>query len=467
VDSFYSVILSSARQKDVLSAVDGRGNAWRSLLREPYAGAWQQNIEWTVSGVLENPTLYACLTRISTDTGKLPFTHIAEDTHGIWKPVLSSKLLKILRKPNRYQNHIQFKEWWILSKLIHGNVYVLKERDNRGNVVQLYILNPTYVTSLVSDDGSVFYALQKDKLNNEAVTVPASEIIHDRMNCLFHPLVGISPLFAAGAAASQGLKIEEDSTSFFSNGANPGGVLTAPGSISPEIATRLKEHWDSNYTGENAGKVAVLGDGLHYEPMKMTAVDSQLTEQWKKTDQAICSALHVPAYMVGVGPTPSQSNIEALKKDYYSNCLQIHIESMELCLDEGLNVPEGEGIELDLDVLFRMDSLTLIQMLKEGVAGKIFAPNEARKRLNLGPLAGGDSVYGQHQDYSLEALAKRDAKGDPFATGSQPAANTEPAEEIEDDTDKAIESKGLSLFELAKAANDGLLLRRMQASSNA
>jgi HK97 family phage portal protein len=437
-------------EKDVLSAVDGRGNAWRSLLREPYAGAWQQNIEWTVSGVLENPTLYACLTRISTDIGKLPFLHKFEDANGIWKPVISSKLLKILKKPNRYQNHIQFKEWWILSKLIHGNAYILKERDIRGNVIRLYVLNPTYVTPLVSDDGSVFYALQKDKLNNEAMpTAPASEIIHDRMNCLFHPLVGISPLFAAGAAASQGLKIEEDSTSFFSNGANPGGVLTAPGSISPEIAVRLKEHWDSNYTGENAGKVAVLGDGLHYEPMKMTAVDSQLTEQWKKTDQAICSALHVPAYLVGVGPAPSNNNIEALKKDYYSNCLQIHIESLELGLDEGLEVPDREGLELDLDVLFRMDSLMLIQTLAEGVKGAIYAPNEARSRMNLAAVAGGDAVYLQQQNFSTEALAKRDALADPF-NPTQPAANTEPTEEAEDTEDSAQQRS----FVIKGAAND-------------
>jgi HK97 family phage portal protein len=436
-------------EKDVLSAVDGRGNAWRSLLREPYSGAWQQNIEWTVGGVLENPTLYACLTRISTDIGKLPFLHKYEDANGIWKPVISSKLLKILKKPNRYQNHIQFKEWWILSKLIHGNAYILKERDNRGNVIRLYVLNPTYVTPLVSDDGSVFYALQKDKLNNEAIQVPASEIIHDRMNCLFHPLVGISPLFAAGAAASQGLKIEEDSTSFFSNGANPGGVLTAPGSISPEIAVRLKEHWDSNYTGENAGKVAVLGDGLHYEPMKMTAVDSQLTEQWKKTDQAICSALHVPAYLVGVGPAPSNNNIEALKKDYYSNCLQIHIESLELGLDEGFEVPDREGLELDLDVLFRMDSLMLIQTLAEGVKGAIYAPNEARSRVNLPAVAGGDAVYLQQQNFSTEALAKRDALADPFNL-TQPAANTEPAEEIEDAEDSAQQRS----FVIKGAANE-------------
>lgn len=307
-------------------------------------------------------------------------------------------------------------------------------------VIRLYILDPSRVQVLVTDFGDVYYQLNQDVLNGQvitSVTVPASEIIHDRMNCLFHPLIGVSPLFAGGLAASQGLKIENDSTTFFANGANPGGVLTAPGSISKDVAERLKSHWESNYTGENAGKVAVLGDGLHYEPMRMKSTDAQLIEQLRKTDEAICSVFHVPAYMVGVGPVPSQSNIEALTQDYYSKCLQILIESMELCLDDGLEVPERQGIELDLDVLFRMDTITMIRMLAEGIQGCVFTPNAARKRVNQPPLPGGDTVYMQQQNYSLEALSKRDAREDPFATNSaNDAAATPPA--VEDETEKAL-----------------------------
>jgi len=36
-------------------------------------------------------------------------------------------------------------------------------------------------------------------------------------------------------------------------------ILSAPGAISDETAARLKTHWDANYTGNNAGKVAVVG----------------------------------------------------------------------------------------------------------------------------------------------------------------------------------------------------------------
>ncbi|WP_323008938.1 hypothetical protein [Paracoccus sp. (in: a-proteobacteria)] len=45
----------------------------------------------------------------------------------------------------------------------------------------------------------------------------------------------------------------------------------------------------------------------------------------------------------------------------------------------------------------------------------IFSPNEMRRRFDLGPKKGGDSPMLQEQNYSLEALAKRDARPDPWA----------------------------------------------------
>jgi hypothetical protein len=49
------------------------------------------------------------------------------------------------------------------------------------------------------------------------------------------------------------------------------------------------------------------------------------------------------------------------------------------------------------------------------------SPNEGRQKLNLPPVKGGDNPFLQQQNYSLEALAKRDAKDDPFATSKPPA----------------------------------------------
>jgi HK97 family phage portal protein len=184
-------------------------------------------------------------------------------------------------------------------------------------------------------------------------------------------------------------------------------VLTAPGHINDDTARRLKEYWEANFTGENAGRTAVLGDGLQYQPMMMTNSDAQLVEQLRMTAETVCSAFHVPAYMVGVGSAPTYNNIEALNQQYYSQCLQSLIENIELLLDEGLELPKPYGTEFDLDDLLRMDSKTKAEAARQAIQSGV-SPNEIRKKyFDLGPVVGGETPYLQEQQWPLRHLAER------------------------------------------------------------
>jgi phage portal protein BeeE len=78
----------------------------------------------------------------------------------------------------------------------------------------------------------------------------------------------------------------------------------------------------------------------------------------------------------------------------------------------------------------------MVKTLGEGVNRAIYSPNEARQRLDLPPVEGGESPLMQQQNYSLAALAKRDAGEDPFGKAPAPAPaadNPEPAEEGDDE----------------------------------
>ena len=442
------------------STVSGsRGGGWFPWIHEPYTGAWQKNDEWKSPTVLGHYAVYACVTLIANDIGKLRQRLMELDANGIWKETSSPAFSPVLKKPNHYQNHIQFKQWWETSKLTKGNAYGLKQRDNRGVVTAIYLLDPDRVTVLVTPSGDVYYQCNGDDLNglgSEGITVPSSEMIHDRMNCLFHPLMGISPLYACALAACQSLKMQNDSATFFENGARPGGILSAPGAISDETAARLKAHWDANYTGANAGRIAVVGDDLKFQQMKMSATDSQLIEQFKLTAEMICTAFHVPPFKVGIGQQPAGQKVADLNQIYYSDCLQSLIEEYELCMDEGLALPDRKGVELDLDGLLRLDMGSLVETLAAAVKGGIMTPNAAMLKLNQPPVEGGDTVYLQQQNFSLSALAKRDAQADPFAT-SQPAS-TEPAAmpEPEEPTDEQIQdsAKMLALLIEKRLANE-------------
>lgn len=425
---------------------------WYTIF-ESFAGAFQQDVKVNLNAVLAYQAVFACITLIASDIAKLR-VRLVEETAGIWNEVKIGKFA-VLAKPNPWQNRIQFFENWITSKLSRGNTYVLKKRNSKGVVEALYILCPDLVQVLISESGDVFYRLGIDYLSDidDQVIVPASEIIHDRFNCLFHPLVGLSPIFACGLAATKGLNIEQNSTKLFGNMSRPSGILTGPGAISNETAARLKTDWEKNYGGANIGRVAVLGDDLKFIPLAMNAVDSEMIEQLQLSAETVCSTFHVPKYKV-VGDPPSYDNIESLEQQYFSQCLQILIESIELCLEEGLEIPDGQGAEMDLDGLLRMDTATQIETLSTAVKGTLMAPNEGRRKINLPPLTGGDTAYLQMQNYSLEALAKRDAKDDPFAgakSGPDPQA-ANPASPEEDVT-------GKMLVYLHKKSPEGLVFR--------
>jgi len=413
-----------------MQAVDSM-RGWFRIVGESFAGAFQSAVVVdNQRDLLAFSGLFAPLTLIGKDIAKLRVKLMKEAADGICEEIKSaSPFLAVLKKPNRYQTIINFIEQWIISKLLYGNTYILKQRDRRGIVVAMFVLDATRVEPLVAEDGGVYYRLSMDHLAEltESIVVPASEIIHDRWNCLWHPLVGISPIYACGMSATMGNKIQRNSTKFFDNMSRPSGQLTAPGAISTEAAARLKSHFEENFSGANIGRLMVSGDGLKYEPMTIPAEQAQLIEQLKWTVEDVARCFHMPLFMVG-GAIPTGTSVAAMLQIYYSACLQSLIESLEASLDEGLALPAGMSTECDLDGLIRMDQAALMTTLAEGVKGSILAPDEARAKLNRKPVPGGSSPMAQQQNYSLAALAKRDASDDPFKSPSKSPAGNAPGE---------------------------------------
>lgn len=421
--------ISRVKMAQTLSSVPTMGGGWFGIIREAWGGAFQQNV--TIDPprqILAFSAVFACVTIIASDIAKLGIRLMEEKDNGISSEVESnSPFLPVLTKPNRFQTWFKFIEQWIVSKLLYGNAYVLKERDGRGVVTAMYILDAQRVTPLVADDGGIYYQLAKDYLSGlaEPITIPASEIIHDTMVSLWHPLVGVSPIYACGMSATMGNRIQTNSSTFFQNMSRPSGQLTAPGTITDETAARLKTTFEENFGGGKIGRLMVAGDGLKYEAMMIPARDAQLIDQLKWSVEDVARCFHVPMYKLG-GPEPVRQSVESLNQTYYSDCLQALIEAAEALLDEGLALATpGYHTEFDLDGLMRMDTAARYDAKNKAVAGGWMSPDEARAGENLQPVPGGQYPYLQQQNYSLGALAKRDASADPF--GKAAAAPVAPA----------------------------------------
>lgn len=390
-------------------------------IHEPYTGAWQKGDELKRTDLTSFHAVFACVSLIASDVGKLRI-HTKSMQDGVLLPA-KSRTQGILKKPNRHQTWQQFAENWITSKLLRGNAYIFKQRDIFGDVWQLYVLNPDRVKVLVSDNGDVLYQVARDKLFDiqTDMLVSASEMIHDRFNCFYHPLVGLSPISACSISVGLGLAIQSGAKTFFSNASRPSGILSVPASIDQAKADEVKAKWQANYSGVNRGGIAVLGDGAKYESISISSSDAQAIEQLKMSGETVCSVFHVPAFKVGLGSIPAGQKVSDLNEIYYSDCLQTYIEAMENLLDEHLDLEDGIKCEADLSALIRMDSSSQMAYLKEGTLSGIISPNEARAILGLAPVMGGESPLMQQQNYSLAALARRDNSDNPF--GGQATSN--------------------------------------------
>ena len=86
-----------------------------------------------------------------------------------------------------------------------------------------------------------------------------------------------------------------------------------------------------------------------------------------------------------------------------------------------------------------MDSITLVTTIRDAVGAGVMSPNEGRAKFDLKPVEGGKSPYLQQQNYSLEALAKRDAQDDPFKPATPAMPQQQPAAEEADAEDKPAE----------------------------
>jgi len=428
-----------------LSPVPSRARrGFWATVKEPYSGAWQHNADLPADSAIRNPTIYSCATLIAETIGKCELRLVEETDPDVWVPTSNPAYSPVLRKPNRYQTRQKFVEAWIASKLLHGNAFILKQRDQRGVVTALYPLDPAKVIPLIAPDGAIYYELQRHELagltleqsGTDRFVVPAREVIHDLMVPLFHPLVGVSPIYACATAALQGLSIQDNSAAFFANGSRPSGVLTVPAAIEQKDADDLADSWYAKHGGTNTGKIAILSGGMTYAPAASTAVDSQLVEQLKWTTETICGVFKVPAALIDSSHAAPYGNSEQLVQQYYSQCLQALMTAIELSLDEGLELGRPLGTEFNVDDLYWMDTATRTKAAADAIGSATLTPNEARRKyFGYGPLTGGDSAYMQQQNYSLAALAARDRENplmtpSPVGSPSVPPAMDEDEEPV-------------------------------------
>lgn len=391
-------------------------------------GSWQMNRNAGHRGaeLVAFSAVYACVNTIASDIAKLPIEVYEVDLDDGARTVRRRDYyVGLFRRPNQYQTGPDFLQSFVQSYLLQGNTYCwIAKRNGRGEPTELHVLNPHKVKVLISQEGQIFYECAEDFLAGIVPNqvIPERDMIHHRLPLLpGYPLVGVTPIFAAAASSALGIQILRDSQQFFANASRPSGLLSSEQHISDDLAKRYEREWNDAYRGQEFGKTAVLGGGMKWQPLTITAQDAQLIEQLRYSVEDVARVFRVPPFMLGDMSKVTYRNTEQMQRSYLSGCLSGHLEALQQRFEYAFGFEPQFQIRFDLSAMLRTEIDVRFTAYQQGLAGGWLAPNEVRAQEGLPPVEGGEEPRMQSQMVPLST--------EPAEPAPAPAPAPEPADD--------------------------------------
>ena len=340
---------------------------------------------------LQTTAVYACVRILAETIASLPL-HTYRYSPGGKEKVLDHSLYHLLHsEPNPEMTSFVFRETLMGHLLLWGNAYAQIIRDGRGRVLGLYPLLPNKMLVSRTDQGILFYQYEKD---GRTYFLPNTEVLHIP-GLGFDGLVGYSPIAMAKNAIGMAIATEEYGAKFFANGASPGGVLEHPGVV--KDPGKIRESWNAVYQGSgNAHRVAVLEEGMKFQPIGIPPEQAQFLETRKYQLNEIARIFRIPPHMIGDLEKSSFSNIEQQSLEFVMYTLDPWVIRWEQAIQRAL-LSGGEKrqyfVKFNVDGLLRGDYQSRMNGYAVGRQNGWLSANDIRELENLNrisPELGGD-----------------------------------------------------------------------------
>ncbi len=407
----------------MLSATAGRFMNW-----------WQMGASLSPLGEA-NSMVEACVSAYAQTAAMCPGIHKRRRPGGGYEDVEDSALARIMRQPNDYSSMSDVLLNLVRGLQERGAGYALAIRNARNEPAELHWM--PHGLPMVGPQGEIFYYLSGNEIAERrfdlSAPIPARDVLHVRLHTPRHPLMGVSPILAtvlerqmAGAALNQ-------QVAFYLNQARPSYILETDQGLTADVVAELRQRWEEQTRGANAGGTPILAWGLKAKPVTINANDARLADLLKLSNQSIALAFRIPLQILGIGDTPFAST-EALMAAWKSAGLGFALNHVEEAFGRlfGLRGQPYEYLELDTDALMRSAFKDRMEALSKGVMSGIYSPDEARGLEGLAPVPGGGGAEPRVQEqvvplsYALTQPAQPATPAPPAADPQSPPGQTEP-----------------------------------------
>lgn len=307
------------------------------------------------------------------------------------KKITDHPLQKLFKKPNPWQNGMEFRQMLQGHLLLRGNAYSEIIDNARGEIQQLVPLHPDR-TKVEMNPANTDYRFRVTDANGATRILSRGQVWHLR-GLMSNGITGLSVIECARESMGLGLSAQDYGARFFANDAKPsGGWLEYPGKFADKLArTIFRESVQEAQSAANRGKMMVLDNGMKYHEVGLNNRDSQFLETRKFQISDIARWFGVPLHKLADLDRATFSNIEQQSLEYITDSLLIWTEIWEAAIEDGL-LFDDEGLDVDFDFskLLRGDSQTRTNNNQKNVMSGIITRNEARADDGREPLPGLD-----------------------------------------------------------------------------
>jgi HK97 family phage portal protein len=274
-------------------------------------------------------TAYACIFVISSDLPALPLPIMQRMPDGSIREATEHRLYPLIHDtPNANMTSIVFRGAQLASVLGWGNSYTFIRRDRAARVVALVPLPSEKTSPVMLSKKAATGAVVKKLMYATTATddgLPSffepEDVLHIS-GLSFDGFVGMSPIQTCKNAFGIALAAEKFAAQLFGNGAKASGVLSHPGSLSPEAQENLKKSIREVITGESALRPLVLEEGMTWNQLTINPNDAQFLETRKFQREEVCALYRMPPHLIQSLERSTNNNIEHQSLDYIRYCLK-------------------------------------------------------------------------------------------------------------------------------------------------
>ncbi len=325
--------------------------------------------------------VYAATNMISNSVALLPMKVVT--TEGGRTKEIEHPLKRVLNlKPNAKYNHFNFMKMLIESVILKGNGYAYIERGENLNVVALHYIDSDWVTPIIQVDGSVKYIV-----NGMSQAIDAINMIH-LFQHIDETFRGISTIKYADMTLQGVHAAESHSSNFFKSGAGLMGVLKSSAPMTNEQKRQAAESWRLSITNSQGGGVAILPQGLDYQPISISPEDAQLLETRKYSLSEVARFFNISPIKLFDLTNVSYSSLEQTNLSYLQDTILPFTQLMEDEFNLKLFKPSEVGkitVDFDYSVLVQTDKNTEAEYYTKLLTNGVLTINDVRSKLGLEP----------------------------------------------------------------------------------